>query len=113
MKFDPAAVSSPVFRFPRYATRHHAICQKEKVLEFRVSHFFSPAPAFLQLLQAFFGKTGINLYLGARGFVRVSRGLRGESMTHGFPPPSRQIKDFIRLFRKNLVKQEKRDGRMR
>ena len=51
IKFDPALISSPVFRFPRYATHDHTIRQKDKVLEFRVSHFFSHAPAIIQLLQ--------------------------------------------------------------
>ena len=39
MNFDSAVVSSPIFRFPRYATRNHAIRQKDQVLEFRVRHF--------------------------------------------------------------------------
>ena len=47
MKSDPLAISSPVFRFPRYATANHTICQKEKILEFRVSHFSSYAPAII------------------------------------------------------------------
>ena len=31
MKSDPLAIFSPVFRFPRYATANHTICQKEKI----------------------------------------------------------------------------------
>jgi len=39
MKFDSAVIPSPIFRFPRYATRNHTIRQKDQVLEFRVRHF--------------------------------------------------------------------------
>jgi len=43
MKFDAAVIPSPVFRFPRHATRNHAIRQKDQVLEFRVRHFLPDA----------------------------------------------------------------------
>jgi hypothetical protein len=43
IKFDPAAISSPVFRFPRAANASQTICPKEKFLVFHVRHF-SPLP---------------------------------------------------------------------
>jgi hypothetical protein len=47
MNLDPVLISPPVFRFPQCATRYYTICQKEKFLKFRVSHFSSHAPAFI------------------------------------------------------------------
>jgi hypothetical protein len=44
MKFDPAAISFPVFRFPRAAIRGQAFRPKEKALEFHVRHILSPCP---------------------------------------------------------------------
>ncbi|MFZ2224424.1 MAG: hypothetical protein WAV26_07025 [Candidatus Deferrimicrobium sp.] len=42
MEFDPAAISFPVFRFPRVANRSQSIRLKAKLLEFHVRHFLPP-----------------------------------------------------------------------
>jgi hypothetical protein len=79
MKFEPALISSPVFRFPRYAARNHTICQKEKLLEFSVGHFFPHATAMIQPLQRLSAKPDeifIRRPLNARffyGFFSVLR----------------------------------------
>jgi len=49
MNFDSAVISSPVFRFPRYATRTHTIRQKDKVLEFRVRHFLPQCLNYIEM----------------------------------------------------------------
>jgi hypothetical protein len=53
MKFDPAAISSPVFRFPRVANRSQTIRPKEKALEFRVCHFPSHASTIINVSRFF------------------------------------------------------------
>ena len=63
MKFDPLMISPPVLHFPWSATYHHAIRQKETVLEFRVRHFPTPLrPSNYLTSPKSFGKTGGNLY---------------------------------------------------
>jgi len=49
MDLNPHMVSFPVFRFLRCATRNHAICQKEKFLNFRECHISSHTPGIIQL----------------------------------------------------------------
>jgi len=68
MKSDPLAISSAVFRYPRYATANHTICQKEKILEFRGSHFPSHAPAIIYLLPILRQHRRKSLY-GRGGFI--------------------------------------------
>jgi len=53
MKFDPFAVSSPVFRFPRCATHDHTVCQQDMVLQFRESHLSSHAPGIITFFKFF------------------------------------------------------------
>ena len=58
MKFDPAAISSPVFRFPRVANRSQSIRLKATILEFHVSHFLPPSLDNYITPPNSFGKTG-------------------------------------------------------
>src|SRR5512134_315092 len=50
---DPALIPSTVFRFLHIVTRNHAICHKDNVFEFCVSHSPSPTLAVSQYLQRF------------------------------------------------------------
>ena len=47
--FDSVVIPSPIFRFPRHATRTHTIGQKDQALEFRVRHFLPLCRNYIEM----------------------------------------------------------------